>query len=323
MKFSLFTCLFSLFFISVFAQDESAGNKVVTAKFTKFYNANQPDSIFNLFSEQAKGGMPLDKTKAFIAQLHSNFGNIREMAFEMNKGGSGVYKTQFEKGLLTLSIAVEGQSIVALFAKPYEAPLIVKMARNLTKMALPFKGEWTVFWGGDTKEQNYHVATNFQKNAFDIVMRNAGGKSYKTDGKLNEDYYAFGQPLFTPADGEVVFAVDGVKDNKPGSMNPLFATGNSVLIKTQNNEFILFAHFKQYSVKVKQGDKVKKGQLLGMCGNSGNSSEPHLHFHLQDDEDFSKTIGIKCYFDELMVNGEIKKDYSPVQGDKIKPVTAN
>jgi murein DD-endopeptidase MepM/ murein hydrolase activator NlpD len=320
MKFNLLTLLFSLIAYTTFAQTETANSKAVTSKFVKYYNANQPDSVFNLFSAETKIGLPLDKTKAFLGQLHNNFGNINALNFEAYKNGYGTYKAQFDKGLLTLSIAVAEQSITGLFAKPYEAVLATKMVRNVTKMALPFKGEWTVFWGGDTKEQNYHVAVNFQKNAFDLVMTNAEGKSYKTTGKANEDYYAFGQPLLATCDGEVVLAVDGVKDNIPGAMNPIFTTGNSVLIKTKNNEYILYAHFKQHSIKVKQGDIIKRGQVLGLCGNSGNSSEPHLHFHIQDDEDFTKTLGVKCYFDELLVNGELKKDYSPVKGEKIKTV---
>ena len=320
MKFNLLALLFSLLTLNTLAQTETSDSKIVARKFVNYYNANQADSIFGLFTPEAKAGLPLDKTKAFVAQLSNNFGKMNALSFEAFKNGFNVYKAQFDKGVLTLSIAVSGQSISSLFAKPYEATLTTKMARNLTKMSLPFKGEWSVFWGGDTKEQNYHVAVNFQKNAFDIVITDAANKSYKTDGKTNADYYAFGQTLLAPADGEIVLAVDGVKDNIPGLVNPLFATGNSVLIKTKNNEFILLAHFKQHSIKVKQGDLVKQGQVLGLCGNSGNSSEPHLHFHIQDDEDFTKTLGVKCYFDELQVNGELKKDYSPVKGDKIKPI---
>jgi murein DD-endopeptidase MepM/ murein hydrolase activator NlpD len=82
---------------------------------------------------------------------------------------------------------------------------------------------------------------------------------------------------------------------------------------------LLFAHFKQYSIKVKEGQKVKKGQLLGLCGNSGNSSEPHLHFNIQNSEDMNVVTGIKCYFDQLFVSGTLKTDYSPVQKDKIRP----
>jgi murein DD-endopeptidase MepM/ murein hydrolase activator NlpD len=69
---------------------------------------------------------------------------------------------------------------------------------------------------------------------------------------------------------------------------------------------------------VKQGQKVSTGALLGLCGNSGNSSEAHLHFHLQNVEDMTKATGAKCYFDQLKVNGVLKSDYSPVKGEKIE-----
>ena len=87
--------------------------------------------------------------------------------------------------------------------------------------------------------------------------------------------------------------------------------------KTDKNEFVFFAHFKQRSIVVKQGQKLNAGDVLGLCGNSGNSSEPHLHFHLQNTEDMNIATGAKCYFDQIKVNGVNKTDYSPIKGDKI------
>jgi murein DD-endopeptidase MepM/ murein hydrolase activator NlpD len=69
---------------------------------------------------------------------------------------------------------------------------------------------------------------------------------------------------------------------------------------------------------VKQGQHIKRQQALGLCGNSGNSSEPHLHFHIQNIENSSEAIGTKCYFDKLLVNGQPQSDYSPVKDDLIK-----
>ena len=60
-----------------------------------------------------------------------------------------------------------------------------------------------------------------------------------------------------------------------------------------------------------------KGDLLGLCGNSGNSSEPHLHFHIQNVENIIYATGVKCYFDEIIVNGELMTDYSPIKDEKI------
>jgi murein DD-endopeptidase MepM/ murein hydrolase activator NlpD len=316
----LFTILAFLLKTNViFSQTESIESKMAFEKFQGYYNADQPDSIFNQFSAQTKTALPLEKTKAFLSQLKSRYGNIKNTSFLNYQSGFSVYKTEFDKGILQLSVAVDKtQAITGLYAKPYEPDSLPALKRNSTPMSLPFRGEWTVFWGGDTKELNYHVATRFQKNAFDIIQTDQSGKSYKTDGKKNEDYYAFGQDIIAPCDGAVVFAVDGIKDNVPGVMNTFYIPGNSILLITSNKEYILLAHFKQGSVKVKQGDPIKQGQVLGLCGNSGNSSEPHLHFHLQNTEDFNIATGVKCYFNKLLVNGVSQTDYSPVKGDKIR-----
>lgn len=317
LKFVLVTML-SLSFTAAFCQTENAASRYTSEKFEKYYNAGQFDSIYAIFSPQAKISLPLDKTKAFLTNLKNGYGNIVKRSFLENQAVFAVYKTEFEKGTISLSIAADNSnSITGLYAKPYERDTLPVLQRNITAMHLPFKGEWTVFWGGDTKELNYHVNARFQKNAFDIVINNGEGRSFKTNGKTNEDYYAFGQPIIAPCDGEVVWAVDGVKDNIPGELNPIYVPGNAVLMKTSNKEYVFLAHFKQHSVKVKQGDQVKQGQLLGLCGNSGNSSEPHLHFHLQNTENLNKATGVKCYFNKLEVNGVVKTDYSPVKGDKI------
>ena len=221
--------------------------------------------------------------------------------------------------MFSLNISVDDNSkINGLYIKPFEPDNLPKIDRNKTKLVLPFNGAWTVFWGGDTKELNYHVVSKAQKNAFDIVIKDKTGKSYKTDGKTNEDYYAFGKEIFAPCDGIIVLVVDGVKENKPGELNPIYVPGNSVILKTMNNEYLLFAHFKHHSIKVKEGEKVKQEQVLGLCGNTGNSSEPHLHFHIQNVEDMNIATGVKCYFDKIIVNGQIKNDYSPIKGDIIQ-----
>lgn len=308
-----------LFFTVVFAypQSESVASEAVLQQFQELYNTGQYDQIHAGFSDYAKKNLPLKEANNFLTQLNSRFGAIIKMSFLGYQEAFNVYKTDFEKGVLCFYFAIDGNKISGLYTSPYDASKFPETKRNSTPMRLPFKEEWTVFWGGDTRALNYHVAVKFQQNAFDIVINN-NGKSYKTDGKTNEDYYSFGKEIIAPCDGEVVFAVDGIKDNVPGVANTMFVLGNSILLKTKNDEYILLAHFKQNSLKVKQGDRIKQGKLLGLSGNSGNSSEPHLHFHIQNQEDFNKAVGIKCYFDPIVVNGVLKKDYSPIKGDKIK-----
>ncbi len=304
---------------NIFAQTEKAVYKNVADKLESNYNQDNYDDIFNMFSSEMKTALPLDKTKDFFSGLKDKAGKIIKKEFVKYQATYAVYKTNFERALFSLNISVDDNSkINGLYIKPFEPDNLPKIDRNKTKLVLPFNGAWTVFWGGDTKELNYHVVSKAQKNAFDIVIKDKTGKSYKTDGKTNEDYYAFGKEIFAPCDGIIVLVVDGVKENKPGELNPIYVPGNSVILKTMNNEYLLFAHFKHHSIKVKEGEKVKQEQVLGLCGNTGNSSEPHLHFHIQNVEDMNIATGVKCYFDKIIVNGQIKNDYSPIKGDIIQ-----
>lgn len=303
-----------------FGQTEKETSKKVSAEFQEFYNLDKYQNIFELFSAEMKSALPIEKTTDFIKGLKTQAGKIEKREFIKYENGTyASYKTNFERALFSINISLDKNGkINGLFVKPFKESNLPKLERNTTEMILPFKEEWTVFWGGDTKELNYHVESEAQKNAFDIVITDKNGKSFKTDGKTNEDYYAFGKELIAPCDAEVVLSVDGIKDNIPGELNPIYIPGNTVILKTKNDEFLFFAHFKQNSIVVKQGQKVKQGELLGLCGNSGNSSEAHLHFHIQNIEDMNKATGAKSYFSEIFVNGKLNKDYSPIKGEKVK-----
>lgn len=195
------------------------------------------------------------------------------------------------------------------------------MKRITTPLSLPFDDEWFVFWGGDTKRLNIHHDTPNQKFAFDFGIVDETGKTHKGYGKKNEDYYVFGKEILAPANGTIIDVIEGVRDNKPGSMNPYSAVGNAVIIEHNKQEISVLAHFKFGSIKVKVGDKIQGGQLMGLCGNSGNSSEPHLHYHLQDSPVIQDGKGIKCFFQKVNVekNGmkAFKRNYSPTKGDRV------
>jgi murein DD-endopeptidase MepM/ murein hydrolase activator NlpD len=305
---------------TLWGQVEKATCKTVADNFESHYNKGNYDAIFNCFSTEMQKALPLEQAKDFFAQLKLQVGNISHREFlRYEQQIAAVYKTKFERGILSVLISVDNNSkISGLFIKPFVENNLPKPERNKTKLLLPFNDEWTVFWGGDTKEQNYHIEHQAQKNAFDFLITDETGKSFQTNGQTNEDYFAFGKEIFAPCDGEIVLVVDGVKDNVPGNLNPIYIPGNTVIIKTENDEYLFFAHFKQHSIKVKEGQKIAQGALLGLCGNSGNSSEAHLHFHIQNTEDMNIATGIKCYFDKLEINGQLFIDHSPVKGNKIK-----
>ena len=305
------------------AEGQTVGSRVeyVVEKLQQYYNREAYDSIFELFAPSMQQHLPRPETHRFFTGLKAEAGRIMEREAVDVQPHEATYKTTFQQGVFALNVSLDGDDKVRGFViKPYLVDSLAQLERNITALRLPFIGLWTVVWGGDTPEQNYHVENRAQKGAFDFLIVGETGKTYRTDGRSNEDYYAFGQELLAPCDAEVVMVVDGIKDNPPGEMNPLYIPGNTVILKTTSGEHLVFAHFKQNSVVVRQGEKVKRGQLLGLCGNSGNSSEPHLHFHLQNVEEMYKATGAKMYFEKLFVNGEWREDYSPVKGEVVRPV---
>jgi murein DD-endopeptidase MepM/ murein hydrolase activator NlpD len=98
--------------------------------------------------------------------------------------------------------------------------------------------------------------------------------------------------------------------------------GGVVIIKHLEHEVSVLAHFKQNSIRVKVGDKVNKGQVLGLCGNSGNSSESHIHYHLQNTPIVQDGTGIRCVFSNVVVSrdgrSKSEKQYSPIKNDMVE-----
>ena len=301
------------------AQTDTLVSKNVYNKFLLYYNQNKIDSIYTMLSAGKKENITLNAAKEYLADLKKQAGNIVTSELLNYQAESFSYKTQFEKQMLKVWLSVDSNNLIQdISINPFEPDTLPKLSRNITKMILPFKEEWTIFEGGDTKELNHHIGSKSQSGAIDFAVTDSNGKPYKTDGNTNEDHYSFGKEIIAPCAGEVVLVIDGVKDNRPDVINNAFYTGNTIVIKTKNNEYLLFAHLKQHSIVVKEGQTVKQSQLLGQCGNSGKSNGPHLHFHIQNDEDINIATGAKCYFEKIVVNGQNKFDYSPISGEKVK-----
>jgi hypothetical protein len=301
------------------AQTVKTDYNAVTESFVENYNSENYGLIFIAFSDEMKKALPLNNTINFFQDLQSQAGKIINYELTEYNPLFCLYKMIFERNIFNVNISCDEQSnINGLNINIFQGNDKPVVAENITKLILPFDGEWTVVWGGDTKELNYHIENTAQKNAFDFVIKDNDGRTYKTDGTVNEDYYAFGKKIVAPCDGRIVLSVDGIKDNIPGRVNPYFVTGNTVIIKTENDEYVLFAHLKQHLVTVREGQNVRQGDIIGYCGNSGNSTEAHLHFHIQNTEDINTAIGIKCYFEKITVNSKDVSDYSPVKNDKIR-----
>ena len=165
-------------------------------------------------------------------------------------------------------------------------------------------------------KENYHAAYPDQRFAYDI-LNIRDGTSHTGEGKENSDYFCFEKPIVSPGAGVVVEAVDGIADNVPGKMNPAQPCGNHLVIDLGEKEFLFLAHFKNGSLKVKAGDHVQPGQPLGLCGNSGNSSEPHLHVHLQTTPIFGAGKGLPLQFQHYLADGKPIERGEPTKGQAI------
>ena len=202
--------------------------------------------------------------------------------------------------------------IQSLLLKPYIVFPESDQRYTKNKYIMPVKEEWFIFWGGTNELINYHYAYASQRYAYDLVIMK-DGQSYKDTTIRNENYYAFNKEVVAPADGQVVKVIDNVADNIPGEMNESQPAGNYVVIEHQNNEYSMLAHFKQHSIQVKVGDSVKQGQVVGLCGNSGNSSEAHIHFQVMNSEDYVNGQSIRIRFED---------GTEPIQGDTVSYMIA-
>jgi hypothetical protein len=161
---------------------------------------------------------------------------------------------------------------------------------------LPFEGTWYV-----AAEHSYldaHKRFIAEAYAYDFLQIGVNGKSYQHDGKSNTDYYAYGQKVVAAREGTVVLVRNDVAENVPGETTNLTTPGgNVVVIDHGNNQFGYYAHLKPFSIVVKAGARVKAGDVLGEVGNSGDSPEPHLHFHVMNNPDPAQGDGIPVVFE--------------------------
>jgi murein DD-endopeptidase MepM/ murein hydrolase activator NlpD len=152
-----------------------------------------------------------------------------------------------------------------------------------------------------------HIAQRF---AIDFVQLREDGRTHTGDPKDNKNYRCYGTDALAVADGVVVAVKDGIPENVPGANSravPITLEtvgGNHVILDLGNGHFAFYAHLQPGSLKVKQGDKVRRGQVLGLVGNSGNSTEPHLHFHISNANSPLGSEGLPYSFQSFEVQGK-------------------
>ncbi len=175
-----------------------------------------------------------------------------------------------------------------------------------TRYRLPFDGTWYIINGGPDAQTSHSWDIIAQRYAYDFVISDDALQRWRTDGKQSEDYLCYSAPILAPADGVITSVVDGVRDAPaPGTgwldVFTRHFPGNAVTIRHAEGEYSFLAHLIPGSITVRMGDSVAAGQIIGCCGNSGHSTEPHLHFQVQDRADFFEAAGLPVQFDGVVV----------------------
>lgn len=198
--------------------------------------------------------------------------------------------------------------------------------RSKVEYQLPFEGEWTVINGGTEKEFSHSWGVPTQRYAYDFVIMDNDGKTYQGERADKHSYYCYSKNILAPADGVVVAIGNKCADSTPFGdekveLNAKDIRGNYILIKHAEKEYGFIGHIKPESIQVEVGQTVHKGEVIAKCGNTGNTSEPHIHFHLQDEVGFFTSAGLPILFQDINVlkqDGYLNYDNRPVL-DTIMP----
>jgi hypothetical protein len=172
-----------------------------------------------------------------------------------------------------------------------------------------------------------------QRYAVDYEQLDADNRVYSGRKKKLDSYTIYGQEAIAAADGTVVKVIDGLPQQKPGvfpeGISPDQADGNSVILDIGGGNYALYAHFQPGSIRVKEGEQVKRGEVLALVGNSGNSLAPHLHFHVMDGPESLASNGLPYVVDSFEITGrntagteafdEAEAKGTPLEVDRVDP----
>jgi murein DD-endopeptidase len=145
------------------------------------------------------------------------------------------------------------------------------------------------------------------------------------DASTVANWHGYGSEVLAVADGTIVDAVDDMKEGATlseatGAISLENASGNYVTLDLGNSRFAFYEHLKQGSIKVKAGDRVKRGAVIALLGNSGSSSSgPHLHFHVADTASELSAEGIPYVFRDFEVLGAYDDIEGFTTGERWKP----
>lgn len=222
---------------------------------------------------------------------------------------------------------------------------------NAIIVDFPLRGEWIAPNTPGKKVPSHGTDQLGQRYAYDFLQVDWSkkGMHFYNSGKLRyflfgvplKECYCWGKEIHAPCDGKVVDAKDDLKERSrvhllsdmfvvlknalifnPEKTDLQSVIGNYIIMECTDNVFAFFAHLQKDSITVSVGEKVNKGQVLGKVGHSGNSTAPHLHFHLMDSRNLLEAKGIPCVFENYEILREDKwlpiRNGVPADNDRIR-----
>ena len=208
------------------------------------------------------------------------------------------------------------------------APLDI--SRKLPIIGAPLSGKGWVAVNGCCGADSIHRSSNLSVNggiffaqrfAIDWMRLDQAGQFVHGDAADVHNYDSYGAEVLAVADGTVVETLNDLDDQKPGTLpDPNSITlqnvdGNHVVLDLGGGVFAFYAHLQKGSVRVASGDRVKRGQVLGKLGNTGNTSAPHLHFHLMEGPSVLGSNGIPYLIDSFAIAGQVSAaDFAAATG---------
>ncbi len=199
---------------------------------------------------------------------------------------NGIEKGKWLEFVIRLGLCLTFGGLVLKAIRGFRAPA------GAIDVSFPLhSGTYYIAHGGGDTGINYHYNHPAQRFALDIVKLNRFGiRASGLYPKSLARYFIFHDPVLSPVEGTVLQAIDGLPDLTPPERDTDARAGNHVVIQPRGTSvYILLGHLKKESVRVRKGDHVRVGQILGQVGNSGNTTEPHLHIHCatMDGDDFT------------------------------------
>jgi hypothetical protein len=187
--------------------------------------------------------------------------------------------------------------------------------QEAVRIAPPLRGgRWIAVGGAAGPHRRALQAVNGglrlgQRFAVDFAaLLDSQGRTHVGDPGQNASYHNDGQPVLAVGSGTVVKAVDGRPDQIPNQNTPVplaEAGGNEVILELDSGVYVGYGHLKPGSLRVQPGQRVRSGEVLGLLGNSGNSTGPHLHLQLMTDPSFLDADGLPFTIDHFRLDGSV------------------